>query len=85
MPESRGRKKAVYTPPPSKKDPVKLGPSRWVGPLMVAMFVIGLVWIVVFYVAGQDVPLMKDLGNLWNVLIGFAFIGVGFVLATRWR
>jgi hypothetical protein len=85
VPESRGRKKDVYTPPPAKKDPVKLGPSRWVGPAMVAMFVIGLVWIVVFYIAGTSVPVMKDISALWNVLIGFGFIGAGFVLATRWR
>jgi hypothetical protein len=25
------------------------------------------------------------LGNLTNVLIGFALIGVGFALATRWK
>lgn len=85
MPESKSRKKAPYTPPPSKKDPVKLGPSRWVAPVMVACFVIGLAWIVAFYIAGNDIPVMKDIGNLWNVLIGFGFIGAGFIVATRWR
>jgi len=52
---------------------------------MVTMFLLGLLWIVVFYLAGNQVPFMQDFNNLVNVLIGFGFIGVGFVLATRWR
>jgi hypothetical protein len=52
---------------------------------MVTMFIVGLLWIVVFYLVGNQVPVMSDFGNLANVLIGFAFIGVGFALATRWK
>jgi len=52
--------------------------------MMVAFFLIGLIWIVVFYLAGNDVPGMSALGN-WNLLVGFGFIGGGFVLATQWR
>ncbi|MCX6458980.1 MAG: cell division protein CrgA [Actinobacteria bacterium] len=93
MPESKPRQKTPYVPPPKKKDPVKLGPSRWVAPTMVALFVLGLIWIVVFYIAGSDVtsvPLMGAIaalphGNLWNVLVGFGLIGGGFIVATRWR
>lgn len=84
MPESRKREKAAYTPPPrAKKDPVKIGNPVWFVPLMVAMFIIGLLWIVVWYIAPENV-LMAALGA-WNVVVGFAFIGVGFVLATRWH
>lgn len=88
MPESKGRKKDVYTPPPTSKGERKiarLGSPSWLAPTMVAMFVIGLTYIVIFYIAGSQVPIMKDLGNLVNVGIGFAFIGVGFALATRWK
>jgi len=52
---------------------------------MVTSFLIGLAYIVVFYLAGPDIPVMRDLNALVNVLIGFAFIAVGFILATRWR
>jgi len=52
---------------------------------MVSLFILGLLWIVVFYLAGSSVPVMKDLSNLQNVAVGFGFIGVGFALATRWR
>jgi len=52
---------------------------------MVACFVIGLAYIVVFYVAGYQIPVMRDLSSLINVGIGFAFIIAGFILATRWK
>jgi threonine/homoserine/homoserine lactone efflux protein len=52
---------------------------------MVTMFILGLLWIVIFYLAGSQVPVMQDLSNLVNVLVGFVFIGIGFALATRWR
>lgn len=88
MPESKGRKKDVYTPPPTGKGERKvarIGSPSWLAPTMIACFVIGLLYIVVFYIAGPDVPIMRDLSALVNVAIGFAFIGAGFVLATRWR
>ena len=42
MPESSTRKKRDFTPPPKKKDPVAVGPSRWMDPTMITMFLIGL-------------------------------------------
>jgi hypothetical protein len=87
MPESRERKKDDYTAPPVKKErkPVRIGSSRWVAPTMVALFLIGLAWIVVFYIAGNDIPFMAALNPLVNVLIGFAFIIAGFVVSTKWK
>lgn len=90
MPESRKRKKAPYTPPPSTRStgPVKKGPSpRWLAPLMLALFGIGVLWLVVFYITQGDMgglPVVSDLSN-WNLLIGFAFIMAGFGLSTQWR
>jgi uncharacterized RDD family membrane protein YckC len=88
MPKSKSRKskEPAYTPPPAKTpESFKLGNTVWLAPAMVTMFILGLLWIVVFYLIGSQVPLMSDLGNLTNVLIGFALIGVGFALATRWK
>lgn len=87
MPESKGRKKDPYTPPPTRgeRKVARLGSPRWLAPTMVALFVIGLAYIVVFYVAGSQVPIMQDLNALVNVGIGFAFIIGGFILSTRWR
>jgi hypothetical protein len=88
MPKSKSRKskEPAYTPPPAKTpEAFKVGNPVWLAPVMVTMFILGLLWIVVFYLIGSQVPLMSDLGNLTNVLIGFALIGIGFALATRWK
>ena len=88
MPKSKSRKskETAYTPPPAKTpETFKVGNPVWLAPAMVTMFILGLLWIVVFYLIGSQVPLMSDLGNLTNVLIGFALIGIGFALATRWK
>ncbi len=83
MPESRPRKKVDYTAPATTKKPARIGSSRWVAPAMVTFWVVGLLWIVVFYLA-PNLKYMSDLGN-WNLLIGMAMISVGFVFATRWE
>ena len=91
MPESKSRNtKPAYTPPPTaKSNPAKLGNPGWLVPTMVTMFLIGLLWIVVFYLTSggtsPHIPVMKNLNNIENILVGFGFIGVGFGLATRWH
>ena len=88
MPKSPLRKKRqpAYTPPTSgKPSAVKIGNPVWLVPTMVTMFILGLLWIVVFYLAGNSVPGMKSLSNLENVLVGFGIISAGFALSTRWR
>ncbi len=83
MPESRSRKKAEYTPPTGSKKAVRVGSRRWIAPAMVACWIFGLAWIVVFYIA-PDLKYMTELGN-WNLVIGMVFIAAGFVLSTRWE
>lgn len=68
---------------PTSRTPVHIGSPRWVVPLMVVLFLIGLVWIVAYYVA-PDAPLLSTLG-WWNVVVGFGFLAGGFLVATRWR
>lgn len=86
MPESKKRKKAVYTPPtPVGGVKKKKGPSPvWLAPLMLALFLIGIIWLVAFYLVGEEMPFVGDLGNS-NLLIGFGFIIAGFGLSTQWR
>ncbi|GAA1342924.1 cell division protein CrgA [Streptomyces sanglieri] len=84
MPKSRIRKKAGFTPPPAKQATnIKLTSRSWVAPVMLALFLIGLAWIVVFYVTDGDLPI-KDLGN-WNIVVGFGFIAGGFGVSTQWK
>ena len=85
MPKSRIRKKADFTPPPAKTSNRSscIRPHRWVAPLMLAFFLIGLAWIVVFYVTTGSLPI-EALGN-WNIVVGFGFIAGGFVVSTQWK
>jgi len=83
VPKSRVRKRTVYTPPPSKSARRKVSPP-WVGPAIVACLVIGLAWIVLYYVTQGSVPGMSALGT-WNLVVGFVFIIAGVTLSTRWR
>ncbi|MDT0463140.1 cell division protein CrgA [Streptomyces gibsoniae] len=84
MPKSRIRKKADYTPPPSRQAAnIKLDSRGWVAPVMLAMFVIGLAWIVVFYVTDGSLPI-HALRN-WNIVVGFGFIAAGFGVSTQWK
>lgn len=82
MPKSRVRRKAVYTPPPTSKKP-EVSP-RWLAPTMVTLWVLGIAWIAVYYISAGSMPGMSFLGD-WNLLVGFGFVIVGFVLSTRWR
>lgn len=81
MPKSKTREKVAYTPPEQRVQKIKVESSTWVPRFMVAFFVIGLAWIVSYYL---NLQWISNLGA-WNVAIGFVFIGAGFVLSTRWR
>ena len=81
MPKSRVRKKAVYTPP-QRSAKANVSPT-WLAPTMVACLVIGLAWIATFYVSRQSWPVASL--HQWNVVVGFALIVSGVMLATRWR
>ena len=63
-----------------------LGRGRGVVVGMLGSFLIGLAWIVVYYVTSQDnsVPLIRELGN-YNLLVGVGFMAVGFGFATKWE
>ena len=52
--------------------------------MMLALFGIGVLWLVVFYISQGDMPLVSGLGNA-NLIVGFGFIIAGFALSTQWR
>jgi hypothetical protein len=49
---------------------------------MVACFVLGLAWIIVYYVSATAYPIPGI--RAWNLAIGFGWVLAGFGLATRW-
>lgn len=64
-----------------------IGRGRGVVVGMLGCFLVGLLWIATYYVFSNDissVPVLDDLGQK-NLVVGIAFMAVGFVFATRWE
>ncbi len=55
----------------------------WFRPVMFGFMLLGLIWIIVFYVSGSNAPI-PTLGS-WNIVVGFGIMLVGFLMTTRWR
>ena len=55
----------------------------WFKPIMIGLMLVGLVWILVFYLSGMQVPIPGSAG--WNLVVGFGIAFIGFLMTTRWR
>ncbi|HEU0131254.1 MAG TPA: cell division protein CrgA [Mycobacteriales bacterium] len=86
MPKSRVRKKKTdaYVRDSVIAAPKKRQPSpAWFGFLVLGTMVVGVAWLVTYYVSGGTLPIAKL--QAWNVVIGFLWIATGFALSTQWR
>jgi hypothetical protein len=69
--------------------PVKIGSDglnpNWLLPTMVGLYLIGIAWIVIFYltaqIGGYPIPQLR----YYNFVVAFGFIMSGFLLSTRWK
>jgi hypothetical protein len=77
---------------PNARSKPELGETRsaeqapnpvWFKPIMFGFMLLGLVWIIVFYLSNSLLPI-PNLGA-GNILIGFGIMFVGFLMTTRWR
>ena len=50
---------------------------------MFGLMLVGLTWIIVYYVSQGTLP-VRSLGD-WNIMVGFGILFVGFLMTTRWR
>ena len=69
------------------KTPLGRGQGVVVG--MLGCFLLGLIWIVTYYFIGQEtgdfhIPVMDKLDQM-NLIVGVAFMAVGFTFATKWE
>lgn len=67
--------------------PVKIntgGTPAWYKAIMFGLMILGLAWLIVFYVAGDQIPLLSELGP-WNYAIGFAGLIAGLLMTMGWR
>ena len=83
MPESKGRSKPAYTPPRTAAKDTTPNP-RWFVPLMLGLRVVGLLWVVTYYISGVHQFPIPALGR-WNLGVGFGLMLSGFLMTTRWR
>jgi hypothetical protein len=90
VPKSKVRKKPSYAAPIASSAG-SAGAGRQVKPsaswypiLMAALLIVGLAYIVVYYMAGEKVPVMQNIGS-WNFAVGFGFLILGLGMAVRWR
>lgn len=92
MPESKVRKSAAAKKRAERaeeereaaKKVVAPGSRRWVPPVFITVGLLGVAWLVLYYIAGMSIPLMQDLGD-WNILIGMGLMAASFGIATLWK
>ena len=56
----------------------------WVPKVFVPLFLLGVLWLIVYYIAGNQIPGISNLGD-WNILIGMGLMAAGFGVATLWK
>ena len=97
MPESKIRKEAAEKKTAKRqhqttvkrqenaKKSVRLAGTRdWVPWVFIPVGLLGVIWLILYYVAGNTIWGMKSLGE-WNFLIGIGCIAAAFVIATAWK
>jgi hypothetical protein len=55
----------------------------WFKPIMFGFMLLGLVWIIVYYLSQTSWPIPGI--NEGNIAIGFGLLIIGFFMTTRWR
>ena len=96
MPESKGRKaaedKATAARSSEQRTKAKAAKTRkpslesrgWVAPTFVTVGLVGVLWLVLYYIASPYIPFMATLGG-WNVLLGMGLMTASFAIATQWK
>lgn len=87
MPKSKVRKKTDAPARAVSRTPVKVkaGPSSTIFvSVMLGLMIIGLLWLIVYYLAAEQISWMNDLGA-YNFLIGFGFMVAGLIMTMKWR
>lgn len=95
MPESKARKSAADKKKVQRhEDDVETrtkkakvaapGTRRWVAPAFITVGLVGVIWLVLYYIAGRDLPFMNKLGD-WNILIGMGLMAVSLGISMLWK
>ncbi|MHA7275833.1 cell division protein CrgA [Arthrobacter sp. HLT1-21] len=82
MPESKSRKKPTQSNTAAASAERKPNPV-WYKPVMFGLMILGLLWIIVYYVSEARFPIPSI--DSWNILVGFGLAIIGFLMTTRWH
>ncbi|NLS10795.1 cell division protein CrgA [Nesterenkonia sp. MY13] len=55
----------------------------WYKVTMFGLMIIGLLWVITYYITSGQLPLSMAGG--WNIIIGFGVAMVGFFMTMKWR
>ncbi len=87
MPKSQVRKKKVYTPPtdirPAAAAASKKPSPVWLPISAVVLIVVGIAWLVVYYLSEQAYPVAA--WGYWNLAVGFGAMVASLIVLSRWR
>ncbi len=89
MPKSRVRTKKVYTAPaelrPQERSAAaKKKPSpTWVPVTALTLIVVGIGWLVTFYLSSGLYPVAP--WGYWNLAVGFSALVASLLVLSRWR
>lgn len=97
MPQSKGRKDAEVKKKQTRDSDARAkrsenrqrraaltGNRAWVAPAFITVGLLGVLWLVVYYIASQYIPFMAQLGP-WNLAIGMGLMALSFIIATQWK
>jgi hypothetical protein len=96
VPESKARKTAPVKTQPhkpaepeaAKKKKLRAPSNRqWVPPTFITVGLVGVMWLVTYYVSVASsitIPFLTDLAG-WNIVIGMGAMAASFGIATLWK
>ena len=59
------------------------GTPKWYVVTMVGLMIVGLLWLVTWYVSSGALPISAAGG--WNVVVGFGVIMIGMFMSMKWK
>ena len=71
----------------TSRTPVKVntgGTPVWYKVIMFGLMIFGLAWLILYYLAGDQISWLTQLGP-WNYAIGFAGMILGLLMTMGWR
>ena len=85
MPESKPRRKNKTQAETERQRTHSIDAPMpgWYKPVMFGLMLLGLVWIIVYYISQTLFP-SPNIGG-WNIVVGFGIAMVGFFMTTGWK